>query len=245
LFVFDINKPDSAEKYLKESYDESLDHDFKSKVLYALADLYRNTNRSDKYEAALRDIINQYPTSHVANECRKLMNIPVVDEVIQSSDDSIYMYAENQFAENKYDEALTAFKEISVNHPVSLHAAKANYAIGWIYENILSKPDSAVFYYSKLADDVSSSGLFSKVMDKLTEYQNSISGGKDSLKVTDSSKTETDTSKIKIEERKEPTMEDNGDNVQPEKNKEDLPNKNLDLNKEGEEKKSTDPSKNK
>ncbi len=242
LFVFDINKPDSAEKYLKESYDESEDHDFKSKVLYALADLYRNTNRSDKYEATLKDIISEYPTSPVANECRKLLNIPVVDEVLQSSDDSIYISAEKQFAESNYSNALTSFKEISEIYPSSSHAPKSNYAIGWIYENILSKPDSAFYYYSKLAEDASGAALFNKVMDKLAEYQSSLSAGKDSLDVTDSSGV-TDSNWIKIKESA--PKDDNGENIEPEKKKEDLPNKNLDMNKEGEGENPKDPAKDK
>lgn len=250
LFIFDISKPDSAEKYLKESYEESAEKDFKCKVLYALADLYRNTNRMDKYEAALREIIAAYPANPVANECRRLLNIPVEEEIIQSSDDSIYFYAEKQFSESRYNEALDAFKVISENYSASAHAPKANYAIGWIYENVMAKPDSAFIYYSKIGQEASSTELYSKVINKITEYKNSLAGNKDSLGVNDSlgikdTSGVSDSNWIKIKEKEgQPVQQDNGE-MQPEQKKQDLPNKNLDMNKEGEEKKTVDPSNNK
>lgn len=249
LFIFDISKPDSAEKYLKESYDESADRDFKCKVLYALADLYRNTNRTDKYEAALKEIIADYPVNPVANECRKLLNIPVEEEILQSSDDSIYFYAEKQFTDSRYSEALDAFRVISENYSASLHASKANYAIGWIYENVLSKPDSAFIYYSKIGQDAPSIELYSKIYGKITEYKNSLAGNKDSLGTQDSLTVKDstgiiDTSWIKIQDLdKQPVQQDNGE-LQPEQKKQDLPEKNLDMKKEGEEK-PEDPTKNK
>jgi tetratricopeptide (TPR) repeat protein len=192
LFIYDLSKPDSAERYLNESYQESEDRDFKSKVLYALADMYRNNNQMGKYDNLLKTIINEYPFSPVANECRRLLNLPPeYEEMVASPDDSIYTYAERMFANEKYSEALSAFRDISENYPSSLHLTRADYAIGWIYENILSVPDSAYFYYTKVAEGAPKSDYYNVVVSKIAAYQNSLGGNKDSIQTADTNKTET------------------------------------------------------
>jgi tetratricopeptide (TPR) repeat protein len=202
LFMYDLNKLDSAERYLNESYQESEDRDFKSKVLYALADLYRNNNQMGKYDDLLKTIINEYPFSPVANECRRLLNLPPeYEELVATPDDSIYAYAERMFSNEQYNEALSAFKDISENYPSSEHLTRANYAIGWIYENILSIPDSAYSYYTKVAKGAPMSEYFNVVAGKIAAYENSLAGNSDTVQTTDTNKTETP-------ENNQPQMED-------------------------------------
>lgn len=203
LFMYDINNLDSAENYLNQAYDESGDYDFKSRVLYTLADLYRQSDRSEKYEETLRTIVNDYPSSPITNECRKILNLPVVTEVEQSTDDSIFTYAENSFAAGKYPEALDAFKELTVNFPNSDHSTRANYAIGWIYENVLSKPDSAVVYYTKVAKISPNSEYYTVVTQKLAEYENFLNPPP-----VDTSNT-ADTNKVNMQENNQQPQLDN------------------------------------
>ncbi len=174
LFIYDIDKPDSAEKYLDQAYNESDDYDFKSKVMYALADLYRNNGREEKYEEILRNIVKEYALSPVADECRKLLNLPAVTEYIITSEDSIFSSAENKFVSKEYRDALGGFLEIASGSPASDYYAKSNYAAGWIYENIFERPDSAYIYYTNLVSNAPSSELSAVVAEKLTEYENSL-----------------------------------------------------------------------
>ena len=206
LFMYDINNPDSAENYLNQAYDESGDYDFKSRVLYALADLYRESSRSEKYNETLKIIVEDYPTSPITNECRKLLNLPVVTETEQSTDDSIFTNAENNFAAGKYPDALDAFREISVNFPNSAHVIRANYAIGWIYENVLSVPDSAVIYYTKVAENSPNSEYYNVIVEKLAEYENFLNPPPQDTSGT------IDTNKVNMQENnQQPLLDKSGD----------------------------------
>jgi len=224
LFIYDIAKPDSAEKYLVQAYEESENYDFKSNVLFALAVLYKNNGNAAKYEEILRTIVEKYSLSPVANECRKLLNLPLVIESNESSEDSIFSFAENKFVNREYGEALGGFMEICSNYPSSQYYVKSNYAAGWIYENVFQKPDSAVFFYTKVIEGDPSSVFFNIVVDKLSEYQNSLNPKSDSL--TDSNKI------ITPEEIKIPEEEKLKDNTKIEGEDNGLPNKNLDIKKE-------------
>jgi tetratricopeptide (TPR) repeat protein len=238
LFMYDINNLDSAENYLDEAYDESGNYDFKSRVLYALADLYRESSRSDKYEETLRTIVDDYPSSQITNECRKLLNLPVVTEVEQSTDDSIFTYAENSFADEKYPEALDAFKEIANNFPNSEHSARVNYAIGWIYENVLSEPDSAVVYYTKVAEISPNSEYYTVVTQKLAEYENFLNPPP-----VDTSNT-IDTNKTNMQENnnQQQQLDKSGDDNSGENNSGDVTGENENTPKEKiENPKSKDP----
>ena len=224
LFIYDIAKPDSAEKYLVQAYEESENYDFKSNVLFALAVLYKNNGNAAKYEEILRTIVEKYSLSPVANECRKLLNLPLVIESNESSEDSIFSFAENKFVNREYGEALGGFVEICSNYPSSQYYVKSNYAAGWIYENVFQKPDSAVFFYTKVIEGDPSSVFFNIVVDKLSEYQNSLNPKSDSL---------TDSNKIKSpDENIIPEEEKLKDNTKIEGEDNGLPNKNLDIKKE-------------
>ena len=206
LFMYDIKNLDSAENYLNQAYEESGDYDFKSRVLYALADLYRESSRSDKYNETLKTIVEDYPTSPITNECRRLLNLPVVTETEQSTDDSIFTNAEYNFSAGKYSDALDGFREISVNYPTSAHITRANYAIGWIYENVLSVPDSAVIYYTKVAENSPNSEYYNIIVGKLAEYENFLNPPPQDTSGT------VDTNKVNMQENnRQPLLDKSGD----------------------------------
>ncbi len=226
LFIYNIDKPDSAEKYLDQAYNESDDYDFKSKVMYALADLYRNSGREEKYEEILRSIIKEYSLSPVADECRKLLNLPAVTENIITSEDSIFSSAESKFVSKEYRDALGGFLEIASNNPASDYYAKSNYAAGWIYENIFERPDSAYIYYANVVKNAPASELSTVVADKLTEYENF-------LKPVNNDSLTADSNKIApIEENKEPVENKIDDNTKIIDNGEGTPQKDADIKKE-------------
>lgn len=224
LFIYDIDKPDSAEKYLDQAYNESDDYDFKSKVMYALADLYRNRGREEKYEDILRNIVKEYALSPVADECRKLLNLPAVTENNITSEDSIFSYSENKFVSKEYRDALGGFLEIASGSPGSDYYAKSNYAAGWIYENILERPDSAYMYYTNLVKNAPASELTVVVAEKLTEYENFLNPVKNDSLTVDSNKT------VPIEEKISPIENKGDDKIND--NGEGTPQKDADIKKE-------------
>lgn len=196
LFLYNLNKPDSCEIYLKEAYNESGNYDFKAKVLFALSAYYRTLDYNEKSDEILRQIVNEYPLSPVANSSRRLLNIAVNDAASEDAADSLYFYSESKFINKNYTEALDGFKQLIILHPNSSHIDRAMYGSGWIYENVLMKPDSAYFYYSSLVKSSPNSEAAAYVIAKVTEYETFNNTGKDSSSIIDTSGVNTDTSSI-------------------------------------------------
>jgi tetratricopeptide (TPR) repeat protein len=193
LFIYDLNRTDSAEFYLNQAYEGSEKPDFKCKVLFALANLYLSENRNDKADETLRLIIRDYPLTYLANESRKLLNLPLVETDVHDEADSIYNIGESYFTNNNYPEALSVFKDIVSNHLSSKYYLNAAYACGWIYENVLFKADTAYDYYSKLLKSDPTSSITKLIVDKVAVYKD------EKLKLEDSLKIISDSLKIGIQ----------------------------------------------
>ena len=171
LFLYDFNRTDSCEFYLKEALNESVDYDFNAKVLFALSALYRKLDDNTKSDEVLNIIVKDYPRSTVANSSRKLLNMSMVDEYSGDPGDSLYSAAETNFINKNYTGALDDFRSIITIYPSSVHIDKAYYGAGWIYENVLYKNDSAYYYYSSLVKGIPNSEAAAMVMQKVEEYE--------------------------------------------------------------------------
>jgi len=159
----------------------------------------------------LRKIIEDYPLAPVANPARILLNLPVVEEESTDVGDSIYLQAENYFVSEKYDSALVGFLQIASSFPNSKHFTRSAYAAGWIYENALSIPDSALVYYEKILAADPNSAFARIVAPKIEEYK----------------KREAPPEELKQEEGKEQIQEENKENTgedlqKQKKNEEDI-----------------------
>jgi tetratricopeptide (TPR) repeat protein len=220
LFLYELNRGDSAEFYFLESFAQSPDYDFKGKVLYALADLYSNQNRSAQSEETLRKIIREFPLSPVANAARHLLNLPMMEEVSGDAADSIYTDAELKFSNDQYNAALNNFTYIINNYPSSKHFSRSVYAVGWIYENVLANPDSAFAYYERVLAADPKSDFAKIVADKVTEYKKSLSPP-DSSNQIDSTKLNKENPKEGIEKKEKIIKEEDkaGDITKPDEMK--------------------------
>lgn len=181
IFIYDLNKNDSAEIYLKESYEGSDKPDFKCKVLFALANLYRSEDKNDKADRIFKQIINEYPMASLANVSRKLLGIPELDLETHDALDSVFSYGETKFSANDFTSALLAFQDIVSRDTTSKYYIRSAYAAGWIYENVMNKPDSALVYYSKLLNTDPSSDINKLITSKLTIYNQEKTKSEDSL----------------------------------------------------------------
>ena len=214
-----LHKNDSAESYLKEAYEGSDNPDFKCKVLFAMANLYRSEDKNDKADKTFKQIIDEYPMASLANESRKLMGIPQIELETHDAVDSIINNGEEKFISNDYYSALASFENIVSKDTTSKYYLRSAYASGWIYENILNKPDSALLYYTKILNFDPSSDINKLVSSKVTEYNqektrinDSLSHKNDSLSV-DSLKIKQDSLNIHSPDKKnEDIKKGEGDN---------------------------------
>lgn len=190
LFMYDLYKPDSAEAYLKEAFDGSENPEFKSKVLFTLANLYRTENKNDKSNETFKKLIDEYPLSSLSNEARKLLGISQIDLETHDALDSVFNNGENSFSDKDYTSALAAFQYIVASDTSSKYFLRSAYAAGWIYENISGRPDSALIYYNKILNSDPSSDITKLVTTKLIFYK------QEKTKEEDSSSHKTDSLKL-------------------------------------------------
>lgn len=178
VFQYELNRIDSAEYYFICSFDDTYDYDYKSKVLFALSNLYRNNGQNEKADEVLRRIVNEFPNSITANESRRILNLPLVENDVKDISDSLYALGEFYLESKDFNSALQIFTTVFSQYPETKHANRSRYAAGWIYENILMKPDSAVSIYTELVKLDPKSEYSKKVQPKLNEINNQ---GKESI----------------------------------------------------------------
>jgi TolA-binding protein len=168
LFYTGLQVIDSATYWYTRLITEHPKSRYVPRALYTLAQIARqDSTASPAYaDSLLRIIVDQFPESEFATAARSALGLPVVARV----DDSVevaYRSAEQMMNNGDYTAALEAFRRIAERDTTSPLAAKAQYAIGWIYENVHFVPDSSVAHYRRLARRFPSSPYSAAVQPKL------------------------------------------------------------------------------
>lgn len=219
LFYYKLGRVDSAEYYLEKIltlYDES---DKISKVMYALANIYKNAGNTTKANEYFEKVIAEYPGSIFANESRKVLGRQTIEAEHDPSED-LYSDASGDVFNKRYDDAAVKFTRLINEYPSSSFIPNSLYSLGWIYENVYRKNDSAIVYYSRLKDGYPQ-----------TEFYAQVSG---KLDVINAPPKETEE---KLEENPEEIKEEKPEEeLNPEENNEEIPKEILDeLKKQNEE----------
>lgn len=193
LFYTDLVNPDSAIYWLRYSLLHKYDATNAPRILYMLSELAtsypdRTTVTSKEFQDQL---IRDFPNSYFA---RQLQNPALGQQIERKEADSAsvaYGFADSLIDSGKNEEAIAALKAIVDHYPDAPVAAKCRYAIGWLYENRLSRMDSAAAAYKLLL-----------VLYPTTPYALAVNGKQlDTLAVT-SMKTETLSPKLPVQSEK-------------------------------------------
>jgi len=148
IFYIEVIVPDSAFYW----YEKSLALDYSPvrspRILYILAELSR-TNTGTKYstpEEYYTRLGRDFPESIYAEEARRFLG---KESSVKKTDNAAIYYdqAEKQNDVKQYKKAMESFRSIAQSFPKSPLAAKSEYAIGWILENHLAQPESALVQY--------------------------------------------------------------------------------------------------
>lgn len=168
LLLFSFNKPDSAADLYLQIIESKTDTALSSKALYSLGYIFR----SIKHDTAISDTIFQklvtlYPESPQANGARKILGLPIVGDRVDSAE-IIYEQAEQAFWDNDdLDTALGLYETIIESYPDSPYAPKAEYALGWLYENRLYEYDLAAEHYQNIIKNHPDSPFAKQIKRKL------------------------------------------------------------------------------
>lgn len=175
LFYYRLGRADSAEFYLNKILTLYDTPEQTSKTLYALANIYNNTERTTEANNIFNRIISEYPGSVFANESRKILGIPLTD-VERDEAEGIYNEASNSIYNKNYQEAAAKLMKLVNEYPGSSYIPNSLYSLGWIYENVYGSKDSALIYYGRLKDGYPQTEFYARVSGKLdaVDGQNGI-----------------------------------------------------------------------
>ena len=155
LFYSDLSNPDSALYWLKYALERKYEQNTAPRILYILSELAsaypeKSPGTSEQYRAQL---IKDFPDSYFASQTQGSKGTARTDQKLIDHAAEDYAAAELLIEGGKNNEALAALQQISRKYPTSDYSAKSEYAIGWLYENRLERPDSAVRHYKLLISE--------------------------------------------------------------------------------------------
>jgi TolA-binding protein len=179
LFYASLNRRDSVVYWYHQLVTRYPNHEAVPRALYTLAQIASqdSTRPNSMADSLYREIVNRFPSSVFAAECRRILGMPD-EKKSQDSADAEYATAEKLLSDGKYADAVSGFHRIVDLYPGSPLAPRAQYAIGWVYENNLDRPDSAISNYQLLVSKFPTSPYVSRVQAKLMEVQLERSGVK-------------------------------------------------------------------
>ena len=156
IFYMEVVVPDSACYWYERSISWDYSPNRSPRLLYILAEL-STLNTGKKYptpEEYYTRLDRDFPESIYAEEARRFLG---KESSVKKTDSAAVYYeqAEKQIETKQYANAIKAFRSIAQSYPKSPLVAKSEYAVGWIYENGLDQPDSALMQYKHVAKDYS------------------------------------------------------------------------------------------
>ncbi len=169
LFYTDFNIPDSAYYYYSDILQNYPESDYKVKTLFVVGNLYLAQGDTVKADSVFNYIYSNYKSNHIVNTIASIINKPLIDFENDPAKD-IYAEAESELEKQNYYSSMAKLNNIYNNYPKSMIVPKALYTKGWIFENLLNKPDSAAIIYDTLTSKYPSSDYAIKVSPRLKFY---------------------------------------------------------------------------
>ncbi|MGC8858172.1 MAG: tetratricopeptide repeat protein [Ignavibacteria bacterium] len=184
LFLYELNRPDSAEFYLSIVINTSKNLHLLAKAYYALATLYKNQGKESISKDYFQKILEAFPDDIIANEVRKILGLNIVTATIDTTE-KLYLKAEEYILSKNFTEALSLLKN-TITYSGSSVYQKSLYAIGWIFENYFHNKDSALTYYNRLIKEFPSSSYSETIKAKVEFWTNP---NKEKVEEKDTTKT--------------------------------------------------------
>ena len=139
------------------------------RALYTMAQMLAgrdSVSTRSRVDSLHRIIVERYPRSEFAVAARRLLRLPAAAIAVDSAE-TAYRRAERLLLSEKYAEAVDSMHSLSAAYPSSPYASRAEYAAGWMYEQKLNMPDSAISVYRRVAVRYPSSAFAALVKPKL------------------------------------------------------------------------------
>ena len=150
LFYIGMGVEDSARFWYETVLERYPESPYSPRALYTLAQIEEaQKGQTPRVDSLYTAIIDLYPSSPFAAESRRLLGFEV-EESLEDPGVALYAAGEEALDSQDTEEALRIFRQVVDRYPDSESAPKAQFAIAWIYEQVMSRPDSAVKNFKKL-----------------------------------------------------------------------------------------------
>ena len=169
IFYRDLDIPDSAYFYYSDILLNYYETGYKSKILFVLANLYLTQGDSVKADSVFNYIYDNYKDDQIVNAVAGILNKPQINFEYDPAKE-IYTQAETEINKQNYNSSIANLTAIYKKYPDSKSAPKALYTQGWVFENVLNRPDSAVIIYDSLVSRYPTSEYAVNVSTKLKFY---------------------------------------------------------------------------
>ena len=168
VFFIDMNLPDSAAIWYRAVAERYPESNVAPYAMFALSQIYDQDSTVDESvpDSIRQEIVRRFPRTEFARESRRLLGLPAVT-IAANPAEELYEVAEQRYLAGEYESAARTFRELATEYPDSRYAARAEYAAGYIYENYLLMPDSALASYRNLLDNYPSSAFIPRVQPKV------------------------------------------------------------------------------
>jgi tetratricopeptide (TPR) repeat protein len=187
IFYSELVEPDSAFYWYNQSLSWNYDRIYSPRILYILAELSR-TNPEKKFPAPEEyhsRLDHDFPESIYAEEARRFLR-KTSSAVKTDTALEYYAQSEKQIDAKHYEKAIGTLRFIIQSFPKSPFAAKSEYAIGWIMENNLAQPESAMVQYKRVVKDYKGTMFADIASKRCAEAVQSDSVKTDTLKTKNS-----------------------------------------------------------
>jgi tetratricopeptide (TPR) repeat protein len=171
LFLLDLEEPDSALFWCEKTVIVSPDSVLAARALFTMAEVYRGTNPGDSsiVGSLYKRIALEYPATQYGLEAKRILRWELGEE--RDSAAVVYRNAERLIEGQRGIEAIQSLQNLIRRYPRSEFAPKAQYAIGWVYEHLLSQRDSAVVNYERLAKRYPGTKYVAQIGPRLAEAE--------------------------------------------------------------------------
>lgn len=119
-------------------------------TLFSLADVYRTEKQDAKVDSLYRLLLQAYPAGRYVNRVRAYYNLPPLRTEDREPDKRLYLEGHALISGKKSEEAVKRFAELLALYPRSPLAPKALLSLGYVYESVPNRSDSAVAIYKRL-----------------------------------------------------------------------------------------------
>lgn len=145
VFYSDLGMMDSARTWYAHALAMGVDSSRRARALYLLAELMPG-EEAGYYER----ILNEHPRSPYARLSALRLGLETEQEVDPAAE--VYQAIETKIDTGDAASVVSVLRSLVENYPASPFAAKSLYALGWIYEHRLGRPDSALTFYTSVME---------------------------------------------------------------------------------------------